>query len=168
MKKIPWLMLFFLIILHPDVYSQVDKFKALYMYNFTRYLEWPEEKQKGDFIIGVYGSSPIISELNIIAQKRNVGVQPIVVKKITSVSELDECNIVFVPDYRSSKVSELKRWTGKGIVFITDRPGLAKSFSGINYVTVNGKQNFEINRGNLEYQGIKVNSVLMSLGIPVK
>ena len=44
--------------------AQDEKFKALFMYNFTKYIEWPQSKQTGDFVIGVVGGSPIIDELN--------------------------------------------------------------------------------------------------------
>lgn len=153
----------------PHSHAQDEKFKALFMYNFTKYLEWPSNKQSGDFVIGVYGNSPIIGELNIIAQKRKVGAQQIAVKRVTDVSEFKDCNIIYVPENKSVKVAEItEQCSEKGVVLITDKPGLANTHSGINYVKVDGKQNFEINKRILESQGIKVNSVLLSLGIVIE
>lgn len=168
MRK-PWVILFMLFFLIPASQAQDEKFKALFMYNFTKYLEWPSSKQSGDFIIGVYGNSPIISELNIIAQKRKVGAQKIVVRKVMQIDQFADCNIIYIPENRSMKVDEIKQnCDKKGVVLITDKPGYAKTYSGINYVKINGKQNFEINKGILEYQGVKVNSVLLSLGIVIE
>jgi hypothetical protein len=168
MKKKSWFVFIVLFFLTTSLYSQGEKFKALFMYNFTKYLEWPDQKKQGDFVIGVFGNSPIIDELNVIAQKRKVGAQQIKVEKISTLEEIQKCHIVYFPDSRSAKFTELKSNFGaKGIVFITDKPGLGKD-SGINYVSVNGKQNFEVNKGNLEGQGIKINSALLSLGIIVK
>lgn len=150
-------------------FSQDEKFKALFMYNFTKYIEWPAEKQTGAFIIGVYGSSPIQNELMLIAEKKKVGAQQIQVKQVNTIEEMSKCNFLYVPENKSSKAQEiLSNCSGKGTVIITDKPGLAKTVSGINYIQINGKQSFEINRKNLEKQGVKVNSVLMSLGIPVE
>jgi hypothetical protein len=163
-----WLLLLVIIFLMPMAKSQEDKFKALFMYNFTKYLEWPTAKQKGEFIIGVYGSSPIITELNVIAEKRKVGAQQIVIKKVIEISELPACHIVYLPENRSDKAKEVfEMCKTKGVVLITDKQGLAKTFSGINYVTVDGKQNFEINRKHLESEGVKINSALLSLGINI-
>ena len=149
--------------------GQDEKFKALFMYNFTKYLEWPPDKKSGDFVIGVYGNSPIITELNIIAQKRKVGAQSIVVKKVATVTEFSGCNILYIPEYKSGKIDEIAtQCKGGGTALITDKPGLAKTVAGINYVKVDGKQNFEINRKNLEAQGVKVNSALLNLGINVQ
>lgn len=149
-------------------YSQDAKFKALFMYNFTKYLEWPVEKQKGEFVIGVFGSSPIIDELSIIAQKKKVGAQPIVVRQIGTYTEMKGCNILYVPENRSAKIEEIvANCSGRGTVLISDKEGFAKTYAGLNYVKVNGKQSFEINKSNLEKMGVKVNSVLLSLGIVV-
>jgi hypothetical protein len=158
-----------LLLLSPAGYSQEAKFKALFMYNFTKYIEWPAEKQHGDFVIGVYGSSPIINELKIIAQKKKVGTQPIVIKMIEGESQMSGCHILYVPENRSSKVETASSMcSGRGTVLITDKPGLAKTVAGLNYVFIDGKQSFEINKSNLERQGVKVNSVLLSLGIIVE
>lgn len=158
------LLLFFV----SNSYSQDAKFKALFMYNFTKYIEWPVEKQKGDFVIGVYGGSPITKELSIIAQKKKVGIQPIKVRQVNTYSEMKGCNILFVPANRSLKIEEIvSNCSGRGTVLITEKEGMAILYSGLNYVKVNGKQSFEVNRGNLEKQGVKVNSVLLSLGIVI-
>jgi hypothetical protein len=159
----------FLLFIILSLNAQDDKFKALFMYNFTKYLEWPTAKQSGDFIIGVYGASPIVNELNIIAQIKTVGAKKIVVRTVTDESQIISCNIVYVPESKSEEIQVISNGCkGKGTVLITDKPGLARSFSGINYVKVDGKQNFEINKANIEGQGVKVNSVLLSLGINVQ
>lgn len=169
MRKLLFLSILLYLISLTSLKSQDEKFKALFMYNFTKYLEWPVNKQNGNFIIGVYGTSAIITELNIIAEKRKVGNQQIVVKKISDPNQLKDCHIVYIPESRSGKINEVvKACEGKGVVLISDKPGLAKSHSGINYIKINGKQNFEINKKRLEIVGIKVNSALLSLGIVVE
>jgi hypothetical protein len=169
MKRNIWLTFTVLYLFLPHIKCQDDKFKALFMYNFTKYLEWPASKQKGDFVIGVFGTSSIINELSIIAKKRGVGTQQIVVRKISDPGELSSCQIVYVPENRSGKIDEvLETCKGKGVVIISDKPGLAKSHAGINYVKIDGKQNFEINQKHLEVEGIKINSALLSLGVLVE
>lgn len=150
-------------------FSQEERFKALFMYNFTKYIEWPSEKQSGAFVIGVFGSSPIQKELELIAEKKKVGSLEIIVRQINNTAEVKGCNFIYVPENKSAKAQEiLNSCIGSGTVIITDKPGLAKSIAGINYVQFNGKQSFEINKKNLEKQGVKVNSMLLSLGIPVE
>jgi hypothetical protein len=168
MKKKHSLILLALLFFLPLVKSQDEKFKALFMYNFTKYLQWPAEKQQGNFVIGVVGNSAIINELNIIAQKKKVGSQQIVVRKLSESSQFAHCNILYIPPNRSSNIDNiLTGCAGKGVVVITDKPGLAKTHSGINYAKISGKQSFEINKTHLQSQGIKIHSALLSLGITV-
>jgi hypothetical protein len=169
MKYKRLILLFFIFFYGVIAFSQDERFKALFMYNFTKYIEWPSDKQNGDFVIGVFGSSPIQSELELIAQKKKVGTQNIVVKLINSPAEVKDCNFIYIPENKSARAQEiLNACSGSGTVIITDKPGLAKTIAGINYVQNNGKQSFEINKKNLEKQGVKVNSMLLSLGIPVE
>lgn len=169
MIKKPYMLIYGLLMLSTTVFSQEGKFKALFMYNFTKYLEWPAEKQEGDFVIGVFGKSDITKELEIIAAKKKVGSQSIVVKEINPASNLSGCHILYVPTNQSSKINDIvAKCSKKGTVLITDKPGMAKTIAGINYIKVDGKQSFEINKSNLEKQGIKINSSLLSLGIVVQ
>lgn len=147
--------------------AQDEKFKALYMYNFTKYIEWPQVKQSGDFVIGVVGSSAIVDELNAIAQRKTVGSQAIKVKEVSSADELSKFHIVYIPESKSDQASSIAtKIKGKGVVLITDKPGLA-SKAGINYIKKDGKQSFEICKRLLTEEGVTASAQLMSLGVLV-
>ena len=148
--------------------AQDEKFKALFMYNFTKYIEWPQSKQSGDFVIGVIGSPAIVGELNAIAQRKTVGSQAIKIKEISSSDEMAKLHIVYVAESKSADAVDIAgKVKGKGVVLITDKPGLAQSTSGINYIKKDGKQSFEVNQNHLNEFGVKVSSQLMALGIAV-
>ena len=54
------------------------KIKAIYIYNFTKYIEWPETYREGNFVVGVLGTSvPLVNELNKMATSKTVGTQKI-------------------------------------------------------------------------------------------
>lgn len=147
-------------------FGQNEKFKALFMYNFTKYLEWPEAYRQGDFIIAVLGESALIEELKIIAERKKVGFQSIVVQKITSLDQLNKCHIIYIPESKSNQIKDIKsKLSSSSTVIIADNPGAIAKGAGINYVVNGGKQVFEISKTNLEQHNIKVGSDLLSLGI---
>lgn len=149
--------------------AQDEKFKALFMYNFTKYFEYPASKQAGNFVIAVVGDSPIIGELQTIADKKTVGPQKIEVKKISATDDVTKCHIVFVPESQSASAAAIAaQIAGKGVVLITDKPGLGKTVSGINYISTGGKQSFEVNQNHLKEQGVNVASALITLGKAVE
>ena len=148
--------------------AQDEKFKALFMYNFTKYIEWPQAKQSGDFVIGVIGNSSIVDELNAIASKKTVGAQAIKVKQVSSADDLSKMHIVYVTEGKSGEASGVAgQIKGKGVVLITDKPGYAQSTSGINYIKKDGKPNFEVSSKHLSEEGVKVSSQLAALGTAV-
>ena len=44
-------------------YDTNAKIKAVYIYNFTKYIEWPKEYREQIFVIGVLGESALFDEL---------------------------------------------------------------------------------------------------------
>jgi hypothetical protein len=136
------------------------------MYNFTKYLEWPESYRQGDFIITVLGESALINELKIIAEKKKVGFQPIIIQKITSLDQINKCHIIYIPESKTSQINEIKnKLSSSSTVIIADNPGSIAKGAGINYVVNSGKQVFEISKSNLEQHNIKVGADLLTLGI---
>ena len=164
-KLISYFLLLLLVLSITDLKAQNEKFKALFMYNFTKYIEWPGDKQSGDFVIGILGNSPMKKELEVIKKKKKVGSQPIKVKVFNSINDIGSGHILFIPSGKSSSLDEVKaRVGGKGVLIITDRPGFGRKGSGINYVLKGGHQDFEINKSTMAEQRLKVNSALYSLG----
>lgn len=147
--------------------AQDEKFKALFMYNFTRYIEWPQVKQSGDFVIGVVGKSAMTDELNAIAQRKTVGSQTIKVVEVSSSDELSKFHIVYIPESKSDQAASIaSKIKGKGVVLITDKPGMA-SKAGINYVKKDGKPSFEICKRLLTEEGVNASPQLLALGTAV-
>ncbi len=52
-----------------DDISREDQIKAVFIYNFTKYIQWPESDTSEVFIIGVLGNSNLVIPLRRIAQK---------------------------------------------------------------------------------------------------
>ncbi len=166
MKRIIFLFLAFFLFYSGSALAQNEKFKALFMYNFTKYLEWPEDYRHGDFIVTVVGDSPIVDELKVIAQKKKVGFQPIVVKKASSANQIGKSHIVFIPESKSGMLNDVKaQVASNSTVIITDKDGSIEKGAAINYVVTGGRQMFEISRSNLEASNVKVGADLLSLGI---
>jgi hypothetical protein len=149
-------------------HAQSEKFKALFMYNFTKYIEWPATVRQGDFVIGILGSSPMAKELEIIAGKQKVGSQNIMVKTFNSINEIDNCQILYVPPTKSSSIAQIiEKLAGKSVLVVTDKEGLATQGACINYVQDGDRIKYELNRKNIEKRGMVVNSALVTLGIAV-
>ena len=147
-------------------FSQDYQFHKVYIYNFTKYIQWPPEMQGGDFVIGVYGKSSMINELKAMSLNRTVGAQKITVKEIHSPQDASTCHVVFVPSGKSGSLTDLKsKLDGRPTLIITEKDGLAKQGSAINFVLVDGKLKYELNKNSIDKAGLKVMPDLVKLAI---
>jgi len=165
MKRIRLILCIAALVLVSTSYGQNEKFKALFICNFTNYIDWPGGIH-GTFVIAVYGDSPIFSELQAISKIKKVNGASIEVRKVGSVAEIGNSQIVFVPSQKKKAMVEINQTlAGKAILLVSDN---ASSDFGINFVEVDQKQTFQISKSNVESHKLKVNSSLLSLGIVVR
>ena len=145
------------------------KIKAVYLYNFSKYVEWPEEYKSGNFIVTVIGSSPaLLAELNKMSEKK-VGTQQLIIKTLSSASNVEKSHIIFIPNEGSAQFADafdkVKKYS---TLVVTEKPGLAKQGAVINFITKENKQKFELNKSNAEKFKLKISSNLSALAIPVE
>ncbi len=146
--------------------AQSYKLHPLYIFSFTRYLQWPESYDVNEFEIIVLGDTPLIDELNKMAQVKKVGERQIKITKINSISEIKKCNMLFVPVSKSAQLGEILAKVGsQSILVITEQPGLAAKGSHINFVMKDGKLAFELNQAAINKQSLKVSNELTRLAI---
>ena len=172
MRKILFLFSVFLFVSADVVewsYFQKDdtnaKIKAVYIYNFTRYFEWPSNKLEGNFVISTVGSNTGLSaELQKLAEKKTVGSQKIELKNVSSLSDAGACNIIYLLGDNSSSLKDaVSKYKGKGTLVICDKAGMAKAGAVINFIIDDNKQTFELNTTSATKVGLKVSGNLKDL-----
>lgn len=142
------------------------KVHALFIYHFTKHIDWPDNKKTGDFLIGVLGNSPIMAELESLAATKKVGSQNIVIKKITSEAEVSNCHIAFISAGKSGSLEEVLGTVGsKPVLIVTEKNGLGKKGACLNFIIQDDKLKFEINKQSIEAKKLKISGDLIKLGI---
>ena len=150
--------------------SSNSKIKATFLYNFTKYIDWPERYKEGNFVIGVLGTSSFYNDLNTLLSTKTVGSQKFEIKSYTSVESISGlCHILFIPAENSAMLPDLlKKMKGKSTLIVTEKIGMTKQGSAINFVIENNKQRFELNKNNISKYNLKVSSTLEALAIKVE
>jgi hypothetical protein len=145
-----------------------ERSAAMYIYNFTRYFEWPEETKSGDFIISVVGDNILYNELMTIVEGRRVGTQQIVVQNHRNINDVGECHILFLAESPSRRLSNIAdQLTGFPTLFIASLDGATRNGAVINFVVKDQTMRFELHRSNAVSKGIQVDSRLDNLAIVV-
>jgi hypothetical protein len=150
-------------------YDTNSKLKAAFLYNFTKYFDWPDKMKSGNFIINVIGNNTGINgELNKMASSKQVGNQKIEIKSSSSIDGSIRPHIIFILNESSDLLKEIsKKYKGKGALIVTEKGGLAKSGSAINFVAIDSKLKFEYSKTNAVKAGLKASDGLNGLAIVV-
>jgi hypothetical protein len=150
----------------PSNFDTNSKIKAVFIYNFTRYFEWPEKKKEGPFIIYVVGKSdPLISELKSLATKKKVGNQDIEIKNSTAFDPSVSSNIIyFTPDHDLKPVNEAaSKNKNKGALVVAEISGACRSGASINFIYIENKLKFEYSKNTAVKAGLKTNEDFKAL-----
>jgi len=147
--------------------SQTTNYKtySVFLYSFAKYVEWPEGAKQGDFVIAVYGSPKMLSELQASATGRKAGRQNIKIVEAKSLAEISGAQMVFVGDLKSGSTDDIvKQFKGIPLLIVTERDGLIKKGAGISFlITDDNSLRFQLNEPALSDQKLKVGTALANL-----
>ena len=143
------------------------KMESLYVYNFTKYIDWPNNDKSTEFVIGVYGNTPLIDELNKSIAGKHVGYRTISIKEFKTIDEAMKCQILFIPSSESSNIKKLTdELKGKPILVVCEKEGLCRKGAGISIYLDDDddyKTKFEMNKTTIEGNGLVVSQMLLRL-----
>ena len=143
--------------------------KAAFIYNFSKFVSWPEESNAEPFIIGVLGDDPF-GDIWKEIQTKSVRGRPITVKRCgEDIFLASECQVLFIgfsDQTNLNKVLDLLK--GKPILTIGDFPQFAETGGMIAFYDSEKKIRFAINPESCRKAGLVVSSNLLKLAKIVK
>lgn len=168
MKKYVLIIFLIFIFCSNNLFSQssIPAAQSVFIYNFTRLIEWPAEYKTGDFNIGVYGSVEVFNELKNYTNAKMVAAQPIKVVKFNSLAEISKCHILFVAYGKTKELTDIvsKLSSGSTLIVTENRTAIEKGAS-VNFIIVEDKLKFELKSSNASKVGLKVHSNLENMAI---
>jgi hypothetical protein len=148
--------------------AQDAKYKAMFIYNFTKQIEWPASVKTGDFIICIVNQNDVLNNIKTLTSGRTVGAQPITVVGVKSVDEISKCHILYLSfaDSKSDKLeSAIAKLGATPALIVSDRPGALKNGSCINFLIVDDKIKFELNKTAVSERKLQISSQLESAAL---
>lgn len=139
---------------------------SMMLFNFTKYVQWPDHDAGGEFVIGVVGNNDVYKTLSTWYQGKPRGSKTYVIKKFNSSAEVTDCHVVYIDKVKSGEFENIATQVkGKSTLIITDKNGLGEKGSGINFKVIDNKLKFELNQKALESSNLKVSGALSSMAI---
>jgi YfiR/HmsC-like len=151
-----------------SVINREHTLKALFIYNFGSYVEWPSaafQSNGRSFVIGVLGASPVESTLAEIASTKTIGGRRIVVERFSNVASVKPCQILFLASDVSPRDEQtaIERLRDLPVLIVGESTGFAQRGGAVNFFIEANKIRFEINVDAARQRGLQISAKLLAL-----
>lgn len=159
-----------LVVFSRNILAQPNNHKihSIFIYNFAKYIQWPSNDKTNDFTIEILGKSPLADELERIVANKVVGTRRITIRRVNAPDQISASHIVIIPSNESKHFEELQaRLKGKPTLLITEKPGLGKKGSGINFIIKDNKWCYELNEASINQNGLRVSTEITKFALNI-
>jgi hypothetical protein len=152
----------------PHVSAQVSReseLKAVFVYNFAQFTEWPADvfaDPNAPIVIGVLGKDPLEPYLEQAVHGEKLNNRPLAVRHFSKPGEIKDCQILFVSHSEAKQLPQLiEELRGKSILTVSDIEDFTKKGGMICLFTVNNKIRLRVNPETLKASRLALSSKLM-------
>lgn len=139
--------------------------KAVFLYNFTQFVEWPASAfadVNAPFVIGVLGENVFGNYLDETVRNEKINGRPLIVMHYTDPAEIKNCQILFINSKEASKADlPLSSLKDRGILTVSDADYFVSRGGIVAFFNENNKIRFRINLEAAKEANLKFSSKLL-------
>lgn len=141
--------------------------KAVYLYNFTKFVNWPADQANSALNICLIGRDPFEGRLDALNGKTVQGRQ-LKVLSFDVASPVLQCQMLFISQSESRRFNSLlERLQGMPVLTVSDIPGFLYEGGMIGLHSDGNLIRFSINLKRIRSEGLAVSSRLLELAVEV-
>lgn len=144
---------------------QEYQIKAVFLYNFALFVEWPASSfpdSHAPIVIGILGRDPFGTYLQEAISGEKVNNRSIVIAHYNSVEEIKQCHILFISSSESGRLeTHLQGLGDRPILTVSDFEGFAQRGGMIRFKNEKNKIRFRINVEATTAANLTVSSKLL-------
>jgi hypothetical protein len=134
--------------------------KAAMLYNFTRFITWPEA---GDVQLCLVGNNSFDGALEALSGKP-AAAGAFHIQRVADAGALAACNMVFIgAGAREQQMVVLEALAGRPVLTVGEGTDFIQSGGVIQFILNDGKVRFAINPDAAERAGLRISSKLLGL-----
>jgi hypothetical protein len=144
--------------------------KALYLFNFTKYVEWPvPATAAAPFTIGISGAPEVKNDLLEITRGKRVQGREIVVRSITLTQDVKVCQLVFIGMADKPRIRELlQRVQDTAVLTVGEADNFLALGGMVNFVRQENKLRLEIGLDAVQRARLVMSAKLLAVAGQVK
>jgi hypothetical protein len=146
--------------------------KATYLYNFSRFVEWPAKvtpAQSGSFVICVLGKDPFGPALDaILADEATTG-KTVVAQRILTPQDALNCRVLFISSSETARLKQILTTLGNASVLtVSELPQFTQRGGMVQFISEGNRVRFEVNLASAENAGLTMRSELLKVAVNVR
>lgn len=149
----------------PKEISDEYRVKAVFLFNFAQFVEWPAGAfvtTKAPFVIGLLGDDPFGPYLDELVSGEKVGEHPFVIERYQNPRDATHCHILFISRSQSGELDKiLPVLNGKNVLTISDAESFTRHGGMVRFVTENGKIRLRISVDTAKSSGLTISSKIL-------
>ncbi len=143
--------------------------KAVYLYKFGAFVQWPNAPAKSSFPVCVLGRDPFGQTLDSTLSGGAIKENPIVTMRISNPQDASQCRIVFISSSEEPRLKSIIQVLGRmPVLTVSDIPHFTDRGGMIEFVLENGRVRFDVNLTSAEKAGLGLSSQLLKVASAVK
>jgi hypothetical protein len=139
--------------------------KAVFLYNFAQFVEWPAsafESPQSPLIIGILGLDPFGQTLDQMVSGETVNGRPLVVKRFRRVAEVERCHILFISGSEGPRADQItSTLKGRSVLTVCDWEGVARQAAIVRFVMERNRVRLRIDLEAAKAAGLNISSKLL-------
>jgi uncharacterized protein DUF4154 len=146
--------------------------KATYLYNFTRFVEWPVQGLQGgsdSFAICVLGDNPFGPALQTTVAQETIAGKSVVAKQVPTPQDAANCRVLFISSSENKRLKQILTSLGTASVLtVSDLPKFTERGGMVQFVVDGSRIRFEVNSATAERAGLTLSSELLKVAVNVR
>jgi hypothetical protein len=147
-----------------DVQRREDQFKAAYLFNFAKFVEWPPSAAANTLTVCFLGGEGVQEALASGIDAKRVGSRKLIARQLEQPATVEDCEVL----YADAASVDPSLGVGLPVLTVSDAPQFAANGGMIELFTENHRLRFVINVAHVHKAGLRISSDLLKLAARVQ
>jgi hypothetical protein len=139
--------------------------KAVFLYNFSHFVEWPPQAFSASnipFVIGILGGDPFGDRLDEAVRGEQIDQHPLVIRRMRNIGELGDCQILYIDRSEGARLPQiLAALDHRRTLTVSDVEGASERGVMIQFTTESNRIRLRINVESARAAGLTISSKLL-------
>jgi YfiR/HmsC-like len=146
--------------------------KAAYLYNFARFVEWPDRNsvdKSSPFEICILGIDPFGGALDAAVAGESIDGKKVVPKRISRPQDVNSCRILFISSSEEERLKGILSALDKArVLTVSDIPHFSELGGMIGFVLEGNRIRFDVNLSSAREAGLVLSSELLKVATNIR